>query len=377
MGIYMRQLWKSARCKGTILILTALLLVALLGLTALAVDIGVIATAQAQLKTVTDAAALAGARQLVSERRLSTTITDLQPEIAAAKTQALATGNANFVLSHSPGLELANVQVGYLTPGPAGRTAALDQSNQLNFNSVQVSASTTVPALFSAIFGSNGSNVTVSSTATVGLYQVGYTQSLLPIAMNLSSYNNIISNIGGDQYSFNSSNYNPPSSNGVTLGKDGAVESVVYPVGSGLAGNWGTINIGVGNNSTKTLGMQITNGITPAQLATEWSSENVLSLPHTFSANPGISAGIKDDLASIIGKPVAIPVYDSSGGTGNNAWYQVTAFLPGRIVAVDMKGNDKYVIVQPAILDDSSTTPNTSQLLPWTQGGVVFVHLTR
>ncbi|MBV8383910.1 MAG: hypothetical protein JOZ63_14975, partial [Planctomycetaceae bacterium] len=50
--------------RGSILTLTAVLLFAFFGLAALAVDIGVIATARAQLETVADAAALAGAMQL-------------------------------------------------------------------------------------------------------------------------------------------------------------------------------------------------------------------------------------------------------------------------------------------------------------------------
>ena len=48
----------------------------------------------------------------------------------------------------------------------------------------------------------------------------------------------------------------------------------------------------------------------------------------TFSGNPGISAGIKDDLTAIIGKPVVVPIYDQNGGNGNNAWYRVIAFQP-------------------------------------------------
>jgi len=150
---------------------------------------------------------------------------------------------------------------------------------------------------------------------------------------------------------------------------------VAYPVANGLAGNWGTINFGVKNNSTSTLSDQISNGITPAEMTAEGFTNNTMTLPHVFSANPGISAGIKSALNNIIGKEVAIPVYDSSGGNGNNAWYNVTFFAPARIVAVNMTGNDKYVIVQPAV--DYASIPNTSLPVPWTQGGVIFLRLTR
>ena len=89
----------------------------------------------------------------------------------------------------------------------------------------------------------------------------------------------------------------------VTSGADGVTESQLYPVTSGSPGNWGTINVGVSNNSTSVLGAQIRYGITPAQLATFPNSTIALDTTQTppsitFSGNPGISAGIKDDLTA-------------------------------------------------------------------------------
>ncbi|MGE3819031.1 MAG: hypothetical protein AB7I30_06310 [Isosphaeraceae bacterium] len=167
----------------------------------------------------------------------------------------------------------------------------------------------------------------------------------------------------------------------MTSGADGVYESKLYPVASGSPGNWGTINVGVSNNSTSTLGAQIRNGVTPSQLATfpggEIKLDTSLNPPSiTFGGNPGISAGIKDDLISIIGKPVSIPIYDSNGGNGNNAWYRVVAFAPCRIVSVNFQGNPKFVIIQPAIVTDPTALiggPQTS----WTDGGKVVLRLTR
>jgi hypothetical protein len=180
----------------------------------------------------------------------------------------------------------------------------------------------------------------------------------------------------GDSYTFSSASYNPPTSNGVASGGDGVKESVTYPVASGLAGNWGTINFGVSNNSTSILGDQIRNGVTPAQMLNEYPDGNVV-VPHQFSANPGISAGIKGDLTSIIGRAVTVPIYDQSGGNGNNAWYHVYAFASIRIVAVNMTGSNKYVIVQPAIGLDPTAVPDTNAPQPWTDGGMVFLRLSR
>src|SRR5260370_40259080 len=110
-----------AKLLGMVLVLAALLLVAMLSFVALAVDIGIIATAQAQLKTVTDAAALAGARQLASDRRISTTITDLTPETNAARTQAIAIGQANSVLGQAAQVTNSNVVIGYKNLNPPNK----------------------------------------------------------------------------------------------------------------------------------------------------------------------------------------------------------------------------------------------------------------
>jgi hypothetical protein len=151
-------------------------------------------------------------------------------------------------------------------------------------------------------------------------------------------------------------------------------------VASGSPGNWGTIKVGVSNNSTSVLNSQILNGITPAQLATFPNStialDTTLNPPSiTFSGNPGISAGIKSSLNAIIGRPVIVPIYDVNGGNGNNAWYRVIAFQPARILSVNFQGNPKYVIIQPCLINDP--TAITGNVQSWTQGGQIEVYLSR
>lgn len=377
----------DTRRNGTILVLAAMVLVVLLGFVALAVDVGILAQARAQLKTVADSAALAGARQLASERRLSTTITNLDPEISEAKRLAIVAGNANKVLNNDMLLTNSNIVVGYkqvTSPNPDPPDSAVNTSvPATQFNSVQVTASVTVPALFSSVFGSTGKVVSVTSTATVELVKVGGFQSvngsrpaLLPIVIEKAAYDRMMRGETGDSYTFTSSNDNPPSPNGVSDGPDGVKESVAYPVKDGLSGNWGTINFGVSSNSTSILGAQIRYGMTVDQLSREYPS-GIATVPHRFSANTGISAGIKDDLTSIIGKPVTVAIYNGSGGNGNNAWYDVSEFGSVRIVAVDLKGGEKYVVIQPAIGNDPSGIPSTGDPVSWSSGGMVFLHLSR
>lgn len=374
----------ETRSRGVILVQFTLLLVVLLGLTALAIDTGMTATARVQLKTVADAGALAGAKQLASQRRISTTIANLTIEVNEAVAKAIAVANANSVLGKKAQLTSSNIVVGYKdVSSPSPDTPPDTSGSSTRYNSVQVTANAMVAALFSRVFGSNGSNLSVTSTATVGAVKpMGFKSinnlrpKILPIVMDEASYNRIIAGMGGDSYTFN------PTTKVVTAGADGVKESVTYPVKAGLSGNWGTINFGVSNNSTSTLGDQIRNGITTAQLFKEYP-DGVVTVPHSFSANPGISAGIKSDLDSSIGKTTVVPIYDASGGNGNNAYYHVVRFASVRIVAVNLSGSNKYVVVQPAISDDATAIADTANPVSsnspnsWSSGGMVFLRLTR
>lgn len=386
--------------RGKILLLAALVFPAVVGLMALSTDVGIIGAAQGQLQTVSDAASLAGAMKLADNRRVQG-ITDLSPLMTAARTQAIAVAESNTVLNQPAVLfdNTANdpngdVVVGYMDP--ADPKAAFSTSALFTplFNSVQVRASRSndhtgvIPRFFSRIWGNTGTPVTVSSTATVQNYPIiGYrtvnnlNAKVLPIALDSTSYANMMSGLTGDQYSYNS------TTGAVTSGADGIKENMLYPVTAGLGGNWGTVDIGVTSNSTQTLASQVQNGLTPSQLAS-FPGGQVLLDPSTYSSsvtlngNPGISAGIQSVLLSKIGQVVAIPIYSSSGGTGSNAWYQITTFAAVRIMAVDFKANPKILVVQPALIYDPTAIPQTDPTQwpagwSWTSGGVVRLRLSR
>jgi Flp pilus assembly protein TadG len=145
--------------RGTILILTALLLIVFIGLAALAVDIGVIFTAQAQLETVADAAALAGAMELVA---LAPNLSDPAAQAQAsaqAKDKAIEFGKYNYVLNRPAVINDNDVDV------------IID--SQTNTCSVKVTAIRDgdhvglVPAFFSSLLGYPGFSISVWSKAMV------------------------------------------------------------------------------------------------------------------------------------------------------------------------------------------------------------------
>ncbi|MFO0891497.1 MAG: pilus assembly protein TadG-related protein [Isosphaeraceae bacterium] len=377
------------------MVLFGMMLPVFIGFVALAVDVSMIAVARNQLSTAADAAALAGAQQLASENRVRGT-TDLAAEMTAANNLAQSFAQANRVLGAAPVVSTnpynsatGQIQVGYLDLSNPSSSLDTSSSNTAKFNSVQVRAvrdashGGPVPTIFGRVLGHSGSDVTVQSTASVQVYAVkgfkssgSFNSDLLPITMHIDTWNRMLKNDSttGDKFTFDK------TTNTVVSGPDSIHESVLYPVDAGLAGNWGTLNVGVKSNSTSVLGAQIRYGITPAQLATFTNSTIALDTTKTppsitFTGDPGISAGIKDDLTAIIGQPRSIPIYDQNGGNGNNAWYRVIAFQPARIVAVNFQGSNKYVIIQPCLT--KNPTAVTGNVQPWTSGGKTMVFLSR
>jgi Flp pilus assembly protein TadG len=356
--------------QGKVLVLTAFLMTAFMGLAALVVDIGVIATARAQLKTVADSAALAGARQLATTRRLDPTVTNLNPEIAAATSYAISTGQNNSVLTQQAVVKASDIQIGYLDPNNPSSTLQTGSSYTMQFNSVQVTATRSsdhagvIPALFSSLLGYGGSTISVTSTATVEIHPIlntgsttnGLNGPLLPFAMSLADYNNAASN---------------PS---------------VFP-SMVAAGNFGALNIPPSNNSTQTLNSQITGGIAPSDMQTQFPPNGTVNVGSTYSfaGNPGISNGDQDSLNSIIGQARLMPVWSSVSGNGNNSTFTVSQWVVVQITAVDLTGNPKTVSVAPAVLDYPGAVPQTGTgtSIGWNSGtglaggGVIVLHLSR
>jgi Flp pilus assembly protein TadG len=331
--------------RGTVAVLVGLTLPVLIGVVAISLDGGMLFLQRRQAQSAADGAALAGAYALSNGSSFST-----------AQNTAIATFSQVHIT-----IPAANI-----TQPQAG--------------SVSVSYTSTQPRLFSSIWGSGSISATASATAVAQTALNGFkangslNAALLPIVLDQTTWQSMMAGTSTDQYSYNA------STKAVTSGADGIFESQLYPVASGSPGNWGTIKVGVSNNSTSTLGAQIDNGITPAQLATFPNSTIQLDTTQTppsitFPGNPGISAGIKDDLISIIGKPVAVPIYDLNGGNGDNAWYRVIAFQPAVILSVNFQGNPKYVIIQPAILNDPTGIAGAPKA--WSGGGLLSLQLTR
>jgi hypothetical protein len=280
--------------------------------------------------------------------------------------------------------------IGYQSPTDYTSTTPATSGSQALFNAVKVTARRDsshggpINTFFGGAVGIGSQNMSVTSTAIAQNYSISGMKlvssssnvNLMPFVLDKTTYTDMINRTTADQYF-----YCPPPNAYVSAGADGVPESQLYPVGTGSPGNWGTINVGVSNNSTSILASQIQYGITPAQMAMYPNSTIQLNTSLspasiTFTGNPGISAGLQSALTSQIGNVKVIGIYDTVSGNGANTSYRVVGFASIRIMAVNFQGNPKYVVVQPAFTKDTSVIVGSAQP-SWTYGGQIRVRLNR
>jgi Flp pilus assembly protein TadG len=361
--------------RGTVAVLACLLMIALLGMVAFAVDLGYLANAQAELQRSADSAALAACYQLIYKGTPGTPV-NLSSNVTQVPISARQYAGLNRVCQSAPTLSDSEIVTGYIAD-PTKPGGTIDTGANVNlFNSVQVtlrknsSENGQVPSFFGKIFGVTGSNASATATAAfianVGGFGIPQSTSgqtnlnLLPFALDLDTWNAMLA--GDTTVSTDIWNYN--SDGQVVPGSDGIREVNLFPQGTGSPGNRGTVKIGTDNNSTATIVSQILYGITPAQMACYPNSQlSFDSNGHLYlDANPGISAGFKAALASIIGQTRFIPIFDSVVGNGNNAQYEIVNFVGVRICDVNLTGSmsSKHLTVQPALVYTRGALPNTN-----------------
>ena len=349
---------EARRRRGAAIILAAFLMGVLVSMLALSIDIGYIAASKAEARRTADAAALAGAWQMVdSAAQSGNSSASLDAVNDAAKNMA----SLNLVCNSAPSLSIAgqetDITIGYLSSLESNATLSTDSNNPYRAVRARVrkneASNGQVPLFFARFFGQTGRDMIVESTAATAMQIKGFNSpasgaanlNLLPFALDEQTWIALLNGGGTDSYKFTASN------SSVTGGTDGIKEVNLYPQGTGSPGNRGTVDIGSSNNSTADLSRQITGGI---------SSQDLFALGKplvldgngsmTLNGDTGISAGVKDELASIIGQTRIIPVFSSVTGNGNNANYTIVRWVGVRIMAVKLTGSmsSKYLIVQPA-----------------------------
>jgi Flp pilus assembly protein TadG len=365
---------RPADRKGSILVLTAIMMIAMMGMLAVAVDIGYLQMARTQLQQSADSAALAAAAELIDNEAIGGT-RNMNDEIASARDYARQFAALNRVCTTSPDVNVndnndpsGDIVVGYLAD-PSDRTQQMNFDDPSRYNAVQVRVRRTasqngeVPFYFARAFGLN--SIATQCTATAALLNNiagfrtpadGSNLGILPFALDKETWDDMLAGGGGDNWSFDDVH------NQVVAGSDGVREVNLFPQGTGSPGNRGTVDIGPSNNSTSDIARQITSGVSPSDMAAIGGELRFNANGELFlNGDTGISAGVKDELSSIKGKPRIIPIFREVNGPGNNAQYTIVRFVGIRILEVKLTGSasSKRVIIQPANVTATGGIPGT------------------
>jgi hypothetical protein len=142
--------------RGSVSVIVALSLIALLAFTAIAVDVGYLMFSQRRLQAATDAAALAGATDLWGQS-WTTASADAQNYAAGQSTSTSNTlpGNVTVTSISIQGLQLASVTL------PFAQAVS-------HYNGIEVTQQASVPTFFARAIGINASTITATSKAAAG-----------------------------------------------------------------------------------------------------------------------------------------------------------------------------------------------------------------
>lgn len=378
--------FKSVERRGIVLVLAAALMVSVMAFAALVVDLGFILVVRSQMQTAADAAALAAGGELADGYGPGAIRTQ-DAMMTKAKTAGESVASANSMLDRAtayldPSRDLAfgkrslNSDTGKWDyewgVGPYTVVKATIHRDQNPSNaSVSVQPDGALNLFFARALGNK--TASYKSTAIAALKPgVGVriapgssaTCDVLPIALDQQTWIDLLAGTGTDNYSYD------PTTGTVSAGSDGILEVNIYPTtdGSLPPGNRGTVDFGSCNNSTADLSRQIRYGLNSSDLSHFANNElNFESGPMIINGDTGISAGIKDDLAYIIGKTRAMPLFTAVAGPGNNAMYTIPKLVGIRLMYVKLTGSptQKKVIVQPAtFVSRQVITSNTEEIQP-------------
>jgi hypothetical protein len=363
-------------------VLAASVLVALFAFTAFVVDVGYITLTKAELSKAADGAALAAVSELPDGFGVGAEIDQAMAD-GNGRDSAVAVGNANESACRTTTYldaardvrfgryqwnEVASKWEKFWGETPYNMAEVTFRRNVTSSGLPSSAGDGPLELFFAPVFGTYRAGTQASSTAAM-LPAVGFRiepgsglkTSILPIALDIETWDALINqSVGSDQYSYN------PASGTVSSGGDGIREVNLYPNGSAdlPPGNRGTVDIGPTNNSTADLNRQILDGINEADLAAladqgielRWDPGAI-----TLNGDPGVSAGIKEELETIKGQPRAIPIFSAVSGPGNNAQFTIEKFVGVRVMFVQLTGKpaSKKVIIQPApLIDPTAITGN-------------------
>ena len=358
--------------KGAVIVMVAILLAVLLGCAALAVDIGHLYVARAELQRTADAAALAGAQALGRSSSDSAT-GDYYQSSEDVYIEAEKYAGLNAAVGQSVTLDRnSDITIGYLQfphdLSASMQTVALDQANAVRVIARRnANTGGEIPLFFAPLWGINSSSVSASAIAVLDdrfyAYSPGAGGPVIPFSLDEGMWNDqIVNRNGPDEYGYDG------QTEKVLTSPDGEPEVKLFPdkvfeEGEEGAGNFGIVHIGPGGGAlgTSVIVEQIENGISGDDLV-HLTGEPMIEFYHQVSgepvvydavtydilADPGLKVGLKDAMETKIGQVVGFFLHTTVSGTGANTVFHVVGMRFGRVMEVDLLGGDKAIVIQPA-----------------------------
>ena len=361
--------------KGAVATMVAVLMVVLLGCVALAVDIGYLYVARTELQRAADAGALAGAQAL---GRDSDGLFGEFLFLSRIYSQAESLAEANSCAGQNVAIDAqSDVAIGYIDDphnlNSSLQATALDQCNAVRVTARRTSGSPlgTINLFFGPILGVHSSGVSARATAVLDDRFYAYTPTDLPGGVGAIPFtidediweDLIVQGNGTDEYGYD------PDTGDIQNVPDGVPEIKLFPEKLGPstdaadgegAGNFGILHVGAGSIGTSTIVEQILNGITKDDFIAltgepmiEFYSQ-ASGTPITYDAvsydiygDPGLKVGLEDAMQQKMAQKVGFFLHSTVSGQGSNTVFDVVAMRFGRVMAVELHGGDKAIIIQP------------------------------
>ncbi len=395
----------SARCRGNrpkrrgaVTVLIACLLVPFMGMVAFAIDIAWIVQARSDLQAAADAAALAGAEQLMSGfvQYSLPGQTNKSGVITATETTA-KTYAKNFAGYNTAGgvsslaLADADIEFGFTDAGnnytPAPTYTGFPNTVKVTMR-LDSNANGALKLFFSPLFGVNSTSLQATAAATIYTGTVNSFQSspgksggLLPMTLDINAWNSYVQS--------------GASSDGtVHAAANGAPQMQVYPSPNLAPGNFGMLSLNDSSNSASDISTWISQGLSSSDISA-LQSANLLPLAQP---NPGLwdwkgAPGFKSsDLNSLtVGQTYLMALFEpvvgtlgstyeaapgsvyqatdksagpadvGAGGVGQNAYYNIVKFVGVQITTID-KSKDAFI--QPAAVIDPNALFDPTTVVP-------------
>ena len=355
--------------RGAIIVLAAMCMIIVAVMLAFTVDLGLLLSARTEMQRSADAAALAGAWEMVSDDAVRGNTDAIE---RAAREMAANFAAMNQVIQTKPYLDIEeDIELGYLA-NPSNHNERLSFPDPSKYNTVQVivqysaEKNTPISLFFAPLIGIHSADLTVTAAATFsGNGTAGFrvtdetgNSTLLPFVVKSSDWEAFINGNGPDNWTVD------PVTGAVTPGQDGISEMSMFPTvesrGGGAQitpGNFGTIDLGNTNNSATDLVRQILEGPSPEDFSFYDNNEFKLDpVTGTVAVNgdTGMTVSMEAPLADIIGQSRTILLYESVSGGGDQAEFIINGFAGIRVLDFRLTGNNKYLIVQPSTVSDPS-----------------------